>query len=499
MTKNIPLYAGALLFCLAGGWLAFRLVSDGYLALGVFTGAAVIFVAMVSVKHSLAPWRWLAAGLVMALMFTIFPILYTFYLSFTNMSSGNLATKTQAIKRISAELYTPESEALYSWTAYRKGNNYLLLLNRDDLYYTVKPGSPLEPFSVSGFSVPLSIEDYTEMRGAAVMQNLKMLGDIEFGESPEFIRIVSMQEAAVRRQIYTYDERAEAFTDNRNGEVFASVRGRFISEAGNVIPGGFIVNIGFDNYKRFLGNAGFLRPVFGIFLWNITFAILSVLIAFGIGMMIALLFDDLKFRKIIRTILIIPYPIPVLVSIMVWRALLNDNMGLITTIITNIFGSSPKFFTQLGWTRFALIMLNVYLSYPYFYVLASGALKSIPGELFEAAAIDGASPFTVTRKIIMPMVMRILAPLVLASICFNFNNFTLIWGFNQGMPAMADTAIPMGYTDLLISFIFRLGFSSSSAADYGFVASITVMLFLVVAFMVFFQIRNLKTIKEIKE
>jgi len=499
MSRNIPFYAGALVFCLIGGWAAFRLISDGVFALGIFVTIAVVFVITVTFNESLAPWRWLSAGLVMALLFTIFPILYTFYLSFTNMSGGNLATKTQAVSRISAELYTPEDEAPYAWTAYRKGNNFLLLLYRDDQYFTVKPGSPLLSFNVSGFSKPLTIDDYTEVRGASVMQNLKTLGDLEFGEAPRFIRILSLQEAAVQLQLYSYDAALDTFTDNRGGEIFTPVRGAFTSASGKKLIPGFIINIGIDNYKRFLGNAGFLRPVFGIFLWNAAFAVLSVSIAFAIGMMIALLFDDLKYRKIIRTLLIIPYPIPVLVSIMVWRALLNDNMGLITTIITNIFGASPKFFTNVGWTRFALIILNVYLSYPYFYVLSSGALKSIPGELFEAAAIDGASSFTVTRKIIMPMVMRILAPLVLASICFNFNNFTLIWGFNQGLPAMADTAVPMGYTDLLISFIFRLGFGSSSAADYGFVASITVMLFVVVALMVFFQIRNLKTIKDIKE
>jgi ABC-type sugar transport system permease subunit len=214
--------------------------------------------------------------------------------------------------------------------------------------------------------------------------------------------------------------------------------------------------------------------------------------------MIALLFEDLKYKRLIRSLLIIPYPVPVLVSIMVWRALFNENMGLVTTAIANIFGFSPRFFTNAAATRFALILINVYLSYPYFYVLSSGALKSISGDLFEAAAIDGAGPFTVVRKIVLPQVMRILAPLVIASFCFNFNNFTLVWGFNSGLPAMADTAVPMGHTDLLISFIYRLGFSSSNAADYGFSAAITVLLFIVVALMVFFQTLNTKTMKEVR-
>jgi maltose/maltodextrin transport system permease protein len=129
-------------------------------------------------------------------------------------------------------------------------------------------------------------------------------------------------------------------------------------------------------------------------------------------------------------------------------------------------------------------------------MLTQGALKSIPGELFEAAAIDGAGSFTVFKKITLPMVMRILAPMVISSFTMNFNNFTIIWGFNAGLPAMADTIVPMGYTDLLISFIYRLGFSSSNAADYGFSAAITVLLFVLVAIMTFFQSINTKAISE---
>jgi ABC-type sugar transport system permease subunit len=343
------------------------------------------------------------------------------------------------------------------------------------------------------------IDDYYNIDSTTVLQHLRELGEIEFGIPPQTIKILSMHEAAVKLPSYTFDEGTGFFTDNRSGEIYRPVRGTFTSDSGNTLTPGFMTGIGWENYSRFLGNSGYLRPVFGIFIWNIAFSLFSVLLSFALGLTIALLFDDLKYRKIIRTLLIIPYPIPVLVSIMVWRALLNDNMGLVTTIITNIFGSSPRFFTDVGWTRFALIMLNVYLSYPYFYVLSSGALRSIPGELFEAASIDGANSFLVVRKIVLPMILRILAPLVIASFCFNFNNFTLIWGFNSGLPAMADTAVPMGYTDLLISFIYRLGFGVSTAADYGFTASITVMLFILVSLMVFFQIRNTKAIRDIKE
>jgi len=494
--QRILRLAGTAIFCLLGTWFVFRLFGDGFYALGFFVGAAVYFITAVSMRKTLIAWRWLAAGLVMALLFTVYPILYTFYLSFTNMSGGHLLTKAQAIKRLSTEMYSPEDDTPWSWLAYRRGDDYLLLLERDGNSVTVKPGEFPEPVNFSIESAPPKIESYLRISRAETLQNLSTLGTIQFGRPPQTMHILSMQEVAVQFLAYTYDSDENTFTDNRSGEIYRSIRGTYTSSSGTTLTPGYMVGIGWENYARFLGNTGYLKPVFVVFIWNILFSFLSVMISFAIGLTIALLFEDLKFRRVIRSLLIIPYPIPVLVSIVVWRALMNENMGLVTTAISSIFGVTPLFFTNVNLTRLALIIINVYLSYPYFYVLASGALKSIPSELFEAAAIDGASPFATVRKIILPLVMRILAPLIIASFCFNFNNFTLIWGFNSGLPAMADTAVPMGYTDLLISFIYRLGFSSSNAADYGFTASITVMLFILVALMVFFQTFNTKTIKE---
>jgi ABC-type sugar transport system permease subunit len=494
MIRQIIRIAGTAVLCFFGCYLMFRLFRDGFHSLGLFVGAATCFITLVMLRKSLTAWRWLIAGLAMAVLFTVYPIFYTVYLSFTNMSGGHLLTKSQVVRRLSEEMYSPDDGGSWTFTVYRKGKDFMLLLRQDDSFSTIKPEGALEKEDFR--EPPLKIDNYERMTQAEVMQNLQTLGKLDFGRPPLVVKVISLQEASVQLPLYSYNNAEDTFTDNRNGEVYRSLTGTYTSQSGKTLAPGFFTGIGWKNYTRFLSNTGFLKPVFGILIWNIMFSLLSVLISFGIGMMIALLFEDLKLRRVIRTLLIVPYPIPVLVSIMVWRGLLNENMGLVTTVITNIFGSSPRFFTDLNWTRFALILINVYLSYPYFYVLSSGALKAIPKDLFEAASIDGASPFLVVRKIILPLVMRILSPLVIASFCFNFNNFTLVWGFNAGLPAMADTAVPMGYSDLLISFIYRLGFSSSNAADYGFSAAITVMLFILVALMVFFQTLNTKTIKE---
>jgi ABC-type sugar transport system permease subunit len=441
------------------------------------------------------PWRWLAVGMVMAVLFTIYPIFYTFYLSFTNMSGGHLLTKQQAIHRLQEEMYAPEDGGAYSWTAYKKGDDFLLLVrDAEGAAAILKPGKSPVTQTVPG--EPDAIEGFVKLTRAETLRNIQKLGSLEFGEAPQIIKIRSMDEVSVLLPAYTYNNADDAFTDVRTGEAYRPIRGTYTSASGKTLVPGFMVGIGFGNYSRFLGNHAYLKPVLRILIWNICFSLFSVLISFSIGLMIALLFEDLKYKRLIRSLMIIPYPIPVLVSIMVWRALLNENMGLVTNVLQNVFGIAPRFFTDLFWTRFAIILINVYLSYPYFYVLASGALKSISPELFEAAAIDGAGSFTITGKIILPMVMRILSPLVIASFCFNFNNFTLIWGFNAGLPAMADTIVPIGYTDLLISFIYRLGFSTANAADYGFSAAITVLLFILVALMVFFQTLNTRTMKE---
>jgi ABC-type sugar transport system permease subunit len=494
MIKQIIKVAGTAVFCFFGCYFMFRLFRDGYHAFALFVGAATCFITLILLRRSLTSWRWLAAGLVMAVLFTVYPILYTFYLSFTNMSGGHLLTKALVIQRLSERMYSPEDGGSWDLTVYRKGNDFMLLLHENNNFSTIKPEGALEKRNFD--TPPLKIDSYVKMSPAEVMQNLQALGKLDFGKPPLVVKIISLQEASVQLPLYSYNSAEDTFTDNREGEVYRSVLGTYTSQSGKTLAPGYFTSIGWKNYTRFLSNKGYLKPIFSILVWNITFSLFSVLISFGLGMMIALLFEDLKYRRLIRTLLIVPYPIPVLVSIMVWKGLLNENMGLVTTVIANIFGSSPKFFTDLNWTRFALILINVYLSYPYFYVLTSGALKAIPKDLFEAASIDGARPLTVVRKIVLPLVMRILSPLVIASFCFNFNNFTLVWGFNAGLPAMADTAVPMGYSDLLISFIYRLGFSSSNAADYGFSAAITVMLFILVALMVFFQTMNTKTIKE---
>lgn len=490
-------WAGAFALVFLGAFADFHLLKDGFFPLAAMVSAVVIFLFLIIVKQSLTPWRWMAVGLIMAFLFTIFPILYTFYLSFINMSDGHLVSETQAINRISAQTYSPPDAKPYSWEAYQdgSGNRLLLLIDEQGQAFTLKTGGELHSVTLEG-EAPATIEAFTLLDPVQKIQSVQELTTVEFGKAPDIITIQDMGTASAVKLLFQWDETARTFTDVTDGSVYRAVRGTFTSDSGATLTPGFTIPVGFDNYARFLGNPGFFAPMTAIILWNVAFSFFSVVISFIIGLLIALLFEKLPGKRLIRALLILPYPIPVLVSIMVWRGLLNDDLGLVTTWLTALFGTAPHFFTDAGWTRFAVILINVYLSYPYFFILCAGALKSIPQDLYEAAEIDGATPWMAFKVITLPLLLRILAPLLIASFSFNFNNFTIIWGFNAGLPAMADTVVPMGHTDLLISFIYRLGFSQASVADYSFAAAITVLLFLVVGLFVFLQTRNTKSIKE---
>jgi ABC-type sugar transport system permease subunit len=147
------------------------------------------------------------------------------------------------------------------------------------------------------------------------------------------------------------------------------------------------------------------------------------------------------------------------------------------------------------WARVAVIFINVWLSYPYFYILSSGALQAIPDPLYDAAAVDGAGIFSRFRHITFPLLLGIVSPLLIASFSFNFNNFNIIYIFNQGRPPIANTPVPAGHTDILISFIFKMAFASPQP-DYGLASAISIVLFFFVALITWLQFRYTRALDD---
>jgi arabinogalactan oligomer/maltooligosaccharide transport system permease protein len=125
-----------------------------------------------------------------------------------------------------------------------------------------------------------------------------------------------------------------------------------------------------------------------------------------------------------------------------------------------------------------VLIANIWLGWPYMFLICLGALQALPSDSLEAAKIDGATGVTAFRKITLPLLLIALTPLLISSFAFNFNNFNAIELLSGGHPFTAGDAV--GGTDLLITYAFRQAFGSSNA-DYGFASAISVFIFLIVA------------------
>jgi ABC-type sugar transport system permease subunit len=262
-----------------------------------------------------------------------------------------------------------------------------------------------------------------------------------------------------------------------------------------------MASIGFDNFRNFFINPALRGPLVALVVWNFAFAILSLLLNFALGLGIAVLFNDPDFplKKMIRSLLIIPYTVPALITILIWRGMLNPELGVISRMLESLVGWSPPWFTNGWWAKIAILLVNLWLSYPYFMLICSGALQSIPEELTEAATVDGASPWQRFSRITLPLLLVAVGPLLIASFIFNFNNFNLIYLFNAGGPPMANTPTPAGHTDILISYVYNLAFSGSRGVEYGFASAITIVIFFIVAVITLFQFRYTRMWEEVSE
>ena len=491
-------------------WFLTRLVSLGYLPFALAILIISIFVNVVLLRQNAYPIRWMVVGLVLMALFSIYPIFFTVWVSFTNYGEGHLITQEQAITQILKEKYLPESGKSYSWTAFKdpEGDYALWLQDADGIGYLAVPGEPItqpQPgeMGVGEFDskgIPETIEGYNRLN-AIIAATDKNLTEIQFGEVGKSIQIRSPKEAAELLPKFVYDTGQDAMIDQETGTAYKNLRGTFTSSAGKALRPGFVETIQFTNFKNFFISPALRGPLVRIIVWNFAFAIISLLLNFGLGLLIAIMFNDpqFPFKKLIRSLLIMPYTVPALLTILVWRGMLNPELGVIDRLLEGSFGWAPPWFTDPFWAKIAILLINLWLSYPYFMVVCSGALQSISEDYYAAAKVDGANVWQRFWRITLPLLLVAVGPLLIASFVFNFNNFNLIYIFNAGGPPIAGTPTPAGHTDILISYVYNLAFTASRGVDYGFAAAITIIIFVVIGIITIMQFRYTRMWEEVSE
>ena len=148
----------------------------------------------------------------------------------------------------------------------------------------------------------------------------------------------------------------------------------------------------------------------------------------------------------------------------------NESFGVINTQILSMLGiDAIPWMTEEVWTRFALILIQSWLGFPFIFAMTTGVLQSIPEELYEAANVDGASIFQKFRGITLPMVLYATAPILITQYTFNFNNFNVIFLFNGGGPAIPRAKCWwIGHLNLLdLPIDYDIGSIWESSSNYN--------------------------------
>lgn len=492
-------------------WFILKLASLGYYPLVALFVIITLAVNIIVLKKEVYPLRWMVVGLVLMAMFTIYPIFFTIWVAFTNYGESHLITKQQAIDQLINEKYMPAAGNAYTWTAFQseKGDYALWLIDAKGDGYLVKTDEAITQLkpgeagigTLDGKGIPQTIEGYKRLNPFLAATDKNLPNVLFLGEEGKTIQIRSSVEAAELLPLYVFDPEQDAMISQETGTIYKNRRGTFTSDSGESLRPGFVASIKFNNFRDFFVSPALRGPLAQLVTWNFAFAFFSLLLNFSLGLMIAVLFNNRKlpFKKAIRSLLIIPYTVPALITVLIWRGMLNPELGIISRIMQDLFNWSPQWFSDQWLAKIAILIINLWLSYPYFMLICSGALQSIPQDIYEAAVVDGASPWQKFRLITLPLLLVSVGPLLIASFTFNFNNFNLIYLFNAGGPPIPGTPTPAGYTDILISYVYNLAFSGSRGVNYGFAAAITIIIFFIVAVITLFQYRYTRMWEEVSE
>ena len=251
--------------------------------------------------------------------------------------------------------------------------------------------------------------------------------------------------------------------------------------------------VGLKNFNTMLswkavGGGQSYAATFGeILTWTLIWAFFATFTNYFLGMFVAMMINKkgIHFKKVWRTILVMTIAIPQFISLLYVSKMFAKN-GIVngTLIALKIIDKSKPipFWEDPTLARVMVILINIWIGIPYMMLISTGILMNIPADLYESAKIDGASPWQQYRKITLPYMLFITGPYLLTSFTSNMNNFNVIFLLTGGAPAnsAASTAAgTVGYTDLLITWLFKI--ATGAEAQYYMASVIGIMVFAVVA------------------
>lgn len=256
--------------------------------------------------------------------------------------------------------------------------------------------------------------------------------------------------------------------------------------------------VGLENFKALFDADSILGSTFwSVLAWTIIWAFFATFSNYIFGMILSIVINrkETKAKGFWRFCFVLSCAVPMFVSLLIMRTMLQPE-GAVNVLLRNLGLIAPDaslpFFTDPTWARVTVIVINIWVGVPYTLLQLTGVLQNIPGELYEAAKVDGANAVQIFFKITLPYMLYVTTPYLITTFTGNVNNFNVIYLLSGGDP-VTDLSSTAGSTDLLVTWLYKLTIDKQY---YNIGAVIGILTFVILAIAALLTYRNSKSYKE---
>ena len=207
--------------------------------------------------------------------------------------------------------------------------------------------------------------------------------------------------------------------------------------------------IGFANFAALAGDPDFMAALWRTGLWTLSVVAGALILSVPVAM---ILNSDFYGRGLARIIIMLPWAVSLTMTAVVWRWALNGESGMLNSALIGlgIIDQNIQWLASAG-TAFPMqVLIGILVTVPFTVTIFLGGLSSIPDDLYEAAALEGASPWQQFRTITLPLLKPFINIAIVLNMIYVFNSFPIIWVMTQGGPANS--------TDILVTYLYKLAF-----------------------------------------
>lgn len=256
--------------------------------------------------------------------------------------------------------------------------------------------------------------------------------------------------------------------------------------------------VGLDNFAALFDSNSVLGSTFwSVLVWTLVWAVFATFTNYFFGMILAIVINrkDTHAKGFWRFCFVLSSAVPQFVSLLIMRTMLQPE-GAVNVLLRSLGLIAPDaslpFFTDPTWARVTVIVINIWVGVPYTLLQLTGVLKNIPGELYEAATVDGAGPVKTFLHITLPYMFYVTTPYLIAAFTGNVNNFNVIYLLSGGDP-VTNLSSTAGDTDLLVTWLYKL---TVDKQYYNVGAVVGILTFIILSIGALITYRHSKSYKE---